>query len=159
MARVHVTRRIAADPTSTALLLSAPTALDLCPGVRRLGDERGRVRIEMQLPAPALDADATGATAEAVVRALPPRRTPTAFVTRFEFAGEGVPDTTGELMLAYDPAATSPATFAELRLEYVPAVGVGAQLSGIRAGVVLRGMAERFLANLAAAAEERSRAA
>src|SRR3982751_2102172 len=95
--RTRVTRRIAADPTSTALLLAGPTALELWPGVRRVAVVGGRTVVETELPAQRLAASS--------VRALPPRRTPTAYVTRFEWAGPGLPETTGELTLAYAPAA------------------------------------------------------
>src|SRR4051812_48463354 len=156
MARVHVVRRIAADPTSTALLLSGPTALELWPGVRRVGDEHGHVLVEAALP---VAADAEPPTAAATVRALPPRRTPTSFVIRFDFTGDGVPRTAGELTLAAAPGSGSGAcTEADLRLDYVPATGRAA-LAGHRAGGVLRAMAEGFLRNLADAAERRSHAA
>ena len=97
--RIRVTRQIAADPTSTALLLAGPTALDLWPGVRRVGEAGGRALVEAEIP----PARATAAT----VRALPPRRTPTSYVTTFQWAGPSLPATTGRLTLAYDGGTTA----------------------------------------------------
>ena len=138
-------RRIAADPTSTALLLAGPTAMDLWPGVRRVGDTGGRVLVEA-----ALD---EAARTSAAVRALPPQRTPTAFVTRFEWAGPDLPLTAGELTLGYAPGAEGPATSASLVL-----TSTGVAASRLTA-CALQAMAESFLDNLAAAAEQRSSAA
>ena len=142
----RVALRIAADPTSTALLLAGPTALDLWPGVRRVADIGGRVVVE---------ADVTAERSVAAsVRALPPRRTPTSYVTRFEWAGTGLPETHGELTLGYAPTADgAPGTHAALVLAS----------SGFDASAVdehdLEAMARGFLANLARAAELRSHAA
>jgi len=144
--RTRVTRRIAADPTSTALLLAGPTALELWPGVRRVADIGGRTVVETELPARRV--------AAASVRALPPRRTPTAYVTRFEWVGPGLPETTGELTLAYAPAADGElATHAALVLD---SRGFDPDVLDTRA---LTAMAEGFLTNLARAAETRSHAA
>jgi hypothetical protein len=147
-----VTRRITADPTSTALLLAGPAALDLWPGVRRVGEQGGRLLVEAQVPLQR-DGSEPRPTA-AAVRALPPRRTPTAYVTRFAWDGPELPGTTGQLTLAYAPtAAGSPVTHAVLTLDS----------SGLEGTCVdrlaLATMAEGFLANLARAAESRSRAA
>jgi hypothetical protein len=101
--RTRVTRRILADPTSTALLLAGPTALDLWPGLRRVGEAAGRVLVEFEVPVSRSEAER--APAPAAVRALPPRRTPTAYVTRFGWEGDGLPGTTGQLTLAYAPTA------------------------------------------------------
>jgi len=145
--RTRVNRRIAADPTSTALLLAGPAAMDLWPGVRRVGDAGNRVLVEAELPAD------RGATA-AAVRALPPRRTPTSYVTRFDWAGLGLPVTTGTLTLSYAcDAASGAATDAALTLD---SDGLsGSRLDADR----LEELADGFLANLATAAESRSRAA
>ncbi len=143
--RTRVTRRIRADPTSTALLLAGPTALELWPGVRRVGSAGGRALVEAVL-------DTVPQTA-ATVRALPPRRTPTSFVTRFAWAGHGLPVTTGELTLAYLPGDGMPTTMAALVLD---SEGVdGSRVDS----ATLFAMAEGFLANLAGAAERRSTAA
>lgn len=160
MTRLSLERRIAADPTSTALLLAGPTAVDLWPGARRDGEVDGRVRVTAALPRLAVlpggrrdahpdsqaDGRTTGAT-EVLVTALPPRRTPVSFVTRFAWAGSvDVPDVDGTLTLRYDgPLATR----AQLDLR------TDGDLE--RAGV--GGMAGEFLANLAAAAEARATAA
>ena len=150
--RLTVTRRIGADPTSTALLLAGPAALELWPGVRRVGEVGGRVLVEADLgTAPTGTA---GAATAASVLARPPRRTPTSFVTRFAWSGPGLPVTEGTLTLGYAPGAEGgPATSAALALDVSGLVGsrVGA--------TTLRAMAEGFLDNLARAAESRSRAA
>jgi hypothetical protein len=144
--RTRVTRRIQADPTSTALLLAGPGALELWPGVRRVGEAGGRALVEAEL------APASPQTA-ATVRALPPRRTPTAFVSRFEWAGPGLPVTTGELTLSYVPGEAAPSTAATLLLH-----SNGVDDSRVDAQA-LAAMAEGFLSNLAGAAEQRSTAA
>ena len=151
--RTRVSRRISADPTSTALLLAAPAAVELWPGVRRVGEAGGRALVEADLPAePRRGAGVVPQTA-ATVRALPPRRTPTSFVTRFEWAGPGLPTTRGELTLAYLAGGSTPATAASLSLD-------SADREGSRVDpATLTEMAEGFLANLAVAAERRSTAA
>lgn len=145
--------RIAADPTSTALLLAGPAAMDLWPGVRRVGDLDGRVLVEATWDHLAdLTGVASGPTS-ARVRALPPRRTPTSFVTRFAWSGPGLPVTDGELVLGYAPGSQGPATAATLTLTSTGVVG------SRLAARDLQEMAEGFLANLALAAQDRSHAA
>ena len=144
LADTRVTRRISADPTSTALLLAGPTAVDLWPGVRRVGESAGRVVVEAELD---------GVSLSAAVRAAPPKRTPTSYVTQFEFVGTSLPLTHGRLTLTYAPGTSGPATWAVLTLQRE------ADLPGALDAAVLDLMAERFLDNLARAAEERSRAA
>ena len=144
--RTRVTRRIAADPTSTALLLAGPTAFELWPGVRRVADVGGRVVVETDLP--------QQRTAAVSVRALPPRRTPTSYVSRFEWAGPGLPETTASLTLAYAPGPDGEiGTHAALVLD---SSGFDPRVLDAKA---LTRMAEEFLANLARAAELRSHAA
>ena len=149
--RTRAARRIAADPTSTALLLAGPAALELWPGVRRVGEAGGHALVEAVLPVG--PRRPLSVVAQTAVRALPPRRTPTSFVTRFEWSGPGLPPTTGELTLAYLAGDAPAATAASLRLEssHVADSGIDAE--------VLAEMAEGFLANLAMAAEQRSTAA
>lgn len=159
-ARARVARRIDADPTSTALLLAGPTAVDLWPGVRRVGEVDGRLLVEADPAAGSVDGGRHAGPALLAVRALPPRRTPTAYVTRFSWstaapgaAADGAPVVAGRLTLAY--AATgdgTPVTHAVLELE----VPDGIQHPGPGA---LGRMAEGFLTNLARAAETRNRAA
>ena len=146
MIRTRVTRRIEADPTSTALLLAGPTAFELWPGVRRVADVRGGMVVETDL--------APDRAVAASVRALPPRRTPTAYVTRFQWAGPGLPETTGELTLTYAPAEPGElATQAVLVLDSADLEGSALDAPALSA------MADGFLANLARAAELRNRAA
>ena len=148
MTRLRVVRRICADPTSTALLLAGPTALELWPGVRRVGEVGGRALVEAELAEPERLPTA------ASVRARPPRRTPTAFVTRFSWTGPDLPVTEGVLTLTYAPGGEgTPSTSAELVLDVE-----GLDASRLDAAA-LTGMAEGFLANLARAAEDRRRAA
>lgn len=146
--RIRVHRRIDADPTSTALLLAGPSAMELWPGVRRVGEVDGRALVETELTG-----ESAPVPTAACVRALPPRRTPTSFVTRFAWFGPGLPGTEGVLTLGYAPGAGVPSTRAELVLD-------SDQLERSRLSRdSLAVMAEGFLANLAHAAESRSRAA
>ena len=150
--RTRVTRRICADPTSTALLLAGPAAIELWPGVRRLGEVGGRELVEAEVAAVRDDGDPLPTAAS--VRALPPRRTPTAYVTRFAWTGPGLPVTDGELTLAYAPGADgTPSTSAALVLDSAGVVGSRLDEAALAA------MAHGFLENLARAAESRSRAA
>jgi hypothetical protein len=147
--RTTVVRSIVADPTSTALLLAGPDAMDLWPGVRRVAKVSGRVVVEADLGSVAGDR-----AAAASVRALPPQRTATAYVTRFEWAGPGLPACTAELTLRRTAGGPHEhGTLAEL-------VVTGSGFEGsVLDPVTLRGMATGFLANLAHAAELRNRAA
>lgn len=135
-----VRRRIHADPTSTALLLAAPSAFELWPGVSRVVDVGGRALVEAAL--------ASAPHVAATVRALPPRRTPTSYVSRFAWTGEDLPATTGELTLAFLP--TDDGT---LETEATLVLDSTEQLEE------LPELAAGFLANLARAAELRSHAA
>ncbi len=144
--RTRVTRRIAADPTSTALLLAGPTAFELWPGVRRVADVGGRMVVETEL--------APNRPAAASVRALPPQRTPTSYVTRLEWSGPGLPRTAGELTLGYAPTGDGEVgTHATLVLDSSDVA------TSTLSAATLEAMATGFLANLARAAEFRNRAA
>jgi len=143
--RIRVERHVRADPTSTALLLAGPAALELWPGVRRVGEVGGRVLVEaagvgLAEPTP---------VAAVSVTARPPRRTATAFVSSFGWTGPGLPGTEGRLTLSYAPGAGVPSTRAELVLETE-----GLEASRLDADA-LTAMAAGFLANLAGAAESR----
>lgn len=148
MATITVDRVIAADPTSTALLLAGPSAVDLWPGVTRVARVPGRVVVDAEVP--------SIARTRVVVRALPPRRQPTSYVTRFGFAGDPLPATDGAVTLAYETSDVVPvATRAAVTLTWTD--GGGAE--HVRVTAAFRAMADGFLANLAAAAESRSDAA
>lgn len=155
MPTVRAERLIEADPTSVALLLAGPTAIDFWPGVRRLGGDPALVLAEAVVPTLRSDRPVRVA-----VRALPPARTPTAYVSRFEFSGDGLPTTTGVLTLTYEPrGGGESATSALLRLDWSARGGEGRWRDRVVAGRALRDMTAGFLDNLATAAEERSRAA
>ena len=145
-ARIRAERRICADPTSTALLLAGPAVVDLWPGVRRVGAVDGRVLVEAEIPAQRLSTAAT-------VRVDPPRRTPTSFVTSFEWVGPALPRTTGELTLSYAAGDEGPTTAASLVLDREDAA------SGALSEPALQALADAFLDNLRELAESRSRAA
>jgi hypothetical protein len=149
-ARTRVTRRIAADPSSTALLLAGPAALELWPGVTRvatLGGTDQRILVDAEIPQQRRSTAAT-------VLVLPPRRTPTSYVLGFEWSGPVLPLTTGELALSYAPGSESgPSTLAVLTLDS------SELLDSALSPDVIRSLAEAFLANLAALAESRSSAA
>lgn len=139
MANIVVRRRVATDPTSTALMLAGPSAFELWPGIEPVGETEGH----LHLAVPGVDDDV-----RVDVELLAPSRTATGFVLRF--AGQGnnreVP---GELRLH----AASDGDFqtdAELWLGY-PDDGPAAD--------EVRRMAERFLVNLMSAVEARSRVA
>ena len=150
--RIRAVRRIGADPTSTALLLAGPAALELWPGVRRVGEVGGRALVEAELEVARQEGERVPTAAS--VRALPPQRTPTSFVTRFAWTGPGLPGTDGTLTLAYAPGADgAPSTHAALTLD-----SDGLESSRVDAAA-LEAMAAGFLANLARAAESRNRAA
>lgn len=145
-ARIRVGCRIAADPTSTALLLAGPAAVDLWPGVRRVGAVDGRFLVEAELPAQRRPTAAT-------VLVEPPRRTPTAFVTRFEWVGPSLPRTNGELTLAYANGDDAPATAAELVLR------TDDMAAAVLSTSELQALGDAFLDNLRELAESRSDAA
>jgi hypothetical protein len=85
------------------------------------------------------------------VRALPPRRLPTSYVTRFSARGRDVPATEGTVTLTRHASyVVAAATLATITLTYEPAA---------RAAAPLRALAAGFLDDLAAAAEDRSSAA
>ena len=150
--RLRVRRRICADPTSTALLLAGPTAMELWPGVRRLGEVGGRALVEAELAL--ARAEQASVPTAASVTARPPRRTPTAFVTRFAWTGPDLPVTSGVLTLTYAPGGEgAPSTSAELVLDVQGLDGSRLDADGLTA------MAEGFLQNLARAAEDRRHAA
>jgi hypothetical protein len=86
--------------------------------------------------------------------ALPPQRTPSAYVTRFEWIGPGLPATTGELVLAYAPTASGE-VWTHAALVLVSSIEQASALTCHD----FEAMATAFLANLARAAELRSHAA
>ena len=143
--RLRVSLEIAADPTSTALLLAGPSAMDMWPGLRRVGTVEGLVRAEAPI---------STETADVLVRAEPPRRLPTSFVTHFAFTATeadqaAVPDSDGTLTLQYSEKGGEVSTHAVLELTPRGAGSLGQ----------IHQLAEGFLDNLRTAAELRSTAA
>lgn len=147
--RLRASRRIEADPTSTALLLSGPSALELWPGVRRVAEVSGRALVETGIATPGADVEDALPTA-ASVTAHPPRRTPTSLVTRFSWTGPDLPVADGVLTLTYAPGGQGlPSTLAELVLDVE-----GLESSRLD-DAALTALAQGFLLNLARAAEDR----
>lgn len=118
----RVSQRIGADPTSVALLLADPATAALWPRLAR---------------------DESGATAVAGLRVLPPQRTPTAFVLRFDVGSAQLCHVEGRLELSHVGAHTL-TTDAVLEL---------------RSEGDLAADAAEFLRRVAAAAEQRAYAA
>src|SRR4051794_632227 len=89
MSTVTATRIVPADPASTALLLSGPSALEFWPGLSRVSGATSPVRLRASL---AGDEDR-----RLTIDAQPPRRTPTSYVTHFSVDAEGLPKASGQL--------------------------------------------------------------
>jgi hypothetical protein len=156
-AHIDVERRIGADPASAVLLLAAPGSAELWPGVTLEAAQPGDhivVRVDLLPDAAALVGITEPVIAE--VRAEPPQRTPTSFVTRFSFAAPMVPMTTGTLTLTYANAEDGDGTATVAGLTFSVAAEPFATPDFLTA---LERSARAFLDNLATAAEERSRAA
>lgn len=88
MPRISATRTIAADPTSTALLVAGPTASE------------------------------SWAHSSATLRVQTPWRTPTDYVSRLVISGPALPEASGLLTLGYADAGGVVRTTASLRLDY-----------------------------------------
>ncbi|MDQ6649919.1 MAG: hypothetical protein M3Z02_07380 [Actinomycetota bacterium] len=152
-ARISRSRTMAADPSSVALLLAGPAAVELWPGVRRVAGIDGRITMVAELAPPAQAA----LTAPLTLRARPPRRTPTAYLLRFEVSGRGLPELLGNLTLHFAAAGAHNVTRATLDVDYaLPAEELLGALSVRR---LLERSATGFLDRLAAAAESRALAA
>ena len=89
MSTVTATRIVPADPASTALLLSGPSAIEFWPGVNRIDGLTSPVQVHASL---AGDEDRS-----MIITAQPPRRTPTAYVTDFSVTPDGLPKASGQL--------------------------------------------------------------
>ena len=141
---IRADRRIAADPTSTALLLAAPGAVELWPGLRRVGAADGRILVEAEIPAQRTPRIAT-------VHVSSPRRTPTAYVVAFSWSSPALPDADCQLTLSYAAGESGPATAVRLALDTREADGLPADS--------LQELADGFLDNLVQLAESRTSAA
>jgi hypothetical protein len=154
---VDVVRRIGADPTSAVLLLVAPTAAEWWPGVELESVQPGdHIKVQLTLPPEVAEAVGDPQTIAGVVRAEAPQRTPTSFVTRFTFSASTIPTTQGVLTLTYSAAEGGETNATIARLTFSVATEPFVQPAFVE-GVARS--AEEFLANFAAAAENRSRAA
>jgi|SRR5947208_2215395 len=155
--QIDIERRIGADPASAVLLLAAPSSAEMWPGVALEGAEPGdHIALRVSLPADAAELVGITQPIRAEVRAEPPQRTPTAFVTRFSFSAPMVPPTTGTLTLTYAPTDGSDVNATIARLVFSVAAEPFATPAFLTA---LELSAQTFLHNLATAAEERSCAA
>lgn len=138
MTTLRAARRIAADPTSVALLLAGPTAVDLWPGSHREGETDGRLRVEADIPQQGVH--------DVLVTIDPPQRTPVAFVCRFLAEQEALGlRVDGELTLAYEGRD---ATHASIVLDIS-----AARPSTPQKLAIATERAETFLGNLARVAE------
>jgi hypothetical protein len=90
MTTVTATRTIPSDPASTALLLAGPSALSFWPGVGHVDGVLSPLSANTAI---------AGSARRLVVRAEPPRRTPTAYVTSFRVEAEGLPTASGVLRI------------------------------------------------------------
>ena len=157
MTGMELVRRIAADPTSVALLLAGP-GVALWPGGATSEPE-------------AVDAhehDGSGGRGEIVDVETPPQRTPTSFVTRFRVSTADGTLVSVSLRLDYDEESSeSPDSDSDSDLDSDldldkalprPATQAHLWLTGPGARD-LAGVAGQFLDALAQAAEDRSRAA
>jgi hypothetical protein len=141
MPEIVLSRQVAAEPASLALLLAGPTAVELWPGARRVGEFGDRFTVQADFP--------DGEPGEVHLKALPPHRTPTSFVIRFAYSGGGVPRTDGTITLT---SQGNGSTRAQLTLHWEGGIDR-----------LLREDTERkaasFLDTLARTAEQRSSAA
>lgn len=133
MSSTRVTQRISADPTSVALLLADPTTVELWPRLSRLDSAAGAEDV----------VDIAVGRTEAGLRVLPPRRTPTAFVLRFDVDTAEQLHVEGRLELSQTDSAPG---------------GTDAVLE-LRSERDLVADAEEFLRRVAEAAERRASAA
>lgn len=166
---VNVTARrtIAADPTSTALLLASPSAAEIFPEATVEETHEGlevafRVpEVAVRRPEPAAGTSEEPVAVRRTLRMRPPHRTPTAYVLHGELRDEGRPTIEGVLTLEYaqeqhrDDQPRS-CTAATLETFFVPDAAVG-DPAALRQ--LLESMCASALERLAALAEERSRAA
>src|SRR4051812_26919460 len=134
---------MAADPTSGVLLLAGPAAAELWPGVTLTAPGEPGDHTRVRVP---------GIEGDVLVRALPPRRTPTSYVIRFTFLAPGFSPCDGELTLAYAPGGDGDTACTHATLVM--------RAPEQAAGVIerLHADAGRFLERLAEAAEDRAHA-
>jgi hypothetical protein len=101
MTTVTATRTVPGDPASTALLLAGPSALEFWPGV---------TQVDGVLSPLAARAELAGRHDRLlVIRAQPPQRTPTAYVTTFSVVADGLPSASGTLRVTRQDWIGTPA--------------------------------------------------
>jgi hypothetical protein len=155
--QIQVTRRVSADPTSAVLLLAAPGAAELWPGVTLETAAAGeQIDVRVVLPSEAAEQAGLPQPIQASIRSEAPVRTPTSYVIRFSFDASAVPSTDGTLTLTYARTDDDEGTATDADLVFSVADEPFATREFL---CVLEDLARVFLANLATAAEERSRAA
>lgn len=121
MTTVTATRTIPADPASTALLLAGPSALEFWPGITRVDGLVSPVSAEAVL--------AGSSNRRLVVRADPPQRTPTAYVTAFRVEADGLPSASGCLRVTRQGWVGDPSGEVDDGLLGRPSASVQFQLS------------------------------
>ena len=95
---VEVSRDVAADPAGAALLLTTSEALRWWPGLR-VGPRDGEQAVAATI-------GSRRALERVRIEALPPRRTPTSFVARFQVSGGSYDRTDGVVTLVRHGAGT-----------------------------------------------------
>lgn len=146
--RLRVSRPVAADATSLALLLAGPAILEAWPAVECTEDGRGHLTLAVDLPAPS--------PRTVRLHVSSPVRSVTSFLLRMHATGDGLPPVEAVLEISRDPrrlvADGVPGSTVEIALH------PGAEmLPRVREAVM--GLVEGFLDVLAAAGEGRSAAA
>ena len=148
MTTVTATRVVPGDPASTALLLSGPSALEFWPGISRV---EGLIS-----PVSAVATLAGDAHRRVVVRAQPPQRTPTAYVTTFSVDADGLPSASGFLRVTRQDWAGTPTVPEQKAADAVvgPAAAIQLELrsdvdydAGVEQEIVAA--AQEFLDNIA----------
>ncbi len=134
---VEADRSIAADPTSVALLLNGPAAGELWPGVVEVDSSSARLALRARVPG--------RGTVDARVTVTPVRSMPTSYGATFTIESDALPPMPGRLNLSYEsPGSARRTTRAVIVIDYRGPYPER-----------LRRLAQRYLDNVAAAAETR----
>jgi hypothetical protein len=128
MTTVTATRTVPGDPASTALLLAGPSALEFWPGISHVDG--------LLSPLAAHAALAGQQDRRLIIRAQPPRRTPTAYVTTFSVDADGLPSASGTLRVTRQDWIGGPPPVPEQKNSASPPVPA-TKLSGPTASISL----------------------